>query len=356
MRPLHLHCGLHKTGSTALQDALNAAAGRLESRGFLYPRAGIPEGASGQHNLAWELARDRRYSPRLGTLADLAREIAGFDGSVVLSSEDFESSLLRPARWRGLLSRAAAAGFAPRFVVYLREPVAYLESLYVENLKHGFGGEYRVAAREVVERGALTFNEWEFCFDYPRIAGALASLEGVPTVFRDYGRLAGGHVVADFARVVGLRDPALEADGARRANARAGAAASLAHFARNRAWSWFRASDARPLARAAAFLLEGWPVRLETPAQLRDRLRARLAPSLRFLEGLEDTAALAAPREGNAKKAPAAERVDIAGFFSAETFLTICDLAQALDGRTPSGTAERLRERWRERVRLRDGA
>jgi hypothetical protein len=74
MPRLYVHCGLHKTGTTALQDFLAAQAATLARAGVLYPRAGRPGVAGGQHNIAWRLAGDRRFDPAWGDLDALAAD------------------------------------------------------------------------------------------------------------------------------------------------------------------------------------------------------------------------------------------------------------------------------------------
>src|SRR6185437_8931332 len=69
---LLLHVGLHKTGTTAVQTALAAAAGRLRERHLLYPKAGRPADFDGHHNVAWQLAGDHRFRPAFGTVNDVA--------------------------------------------------------------------------------------------------------------------------------------------------------------------------------------------------------------------------------------------------------------------------------------------
>ena len=61
----------------------------------LYPASGrLSRGApGGHHNIAWQLAGDRRFHRSAGTLDDVAAEIAAFPGDAILSCEDFESIL-----------------------------------------------------------------------------------------------------------------------------------------------------------------------------------------------------------------------------------------------------------------------
>src|SRR5207248_9700162 len=96
-RRVLLHVGLHKTGTTALQLFLSNSAEHLQAQGVVYPRSGRPpESTAGHHNIAWQLAGDRRFRSSAGTLDDVASEIASWPGDAILSSEDFESILGTP--------------------------------------------------------------------------------------------------------------------------------------------------------------------------------------------------------------------------------------------------------------------
>jgi len=117
---LYVHCGLHKTGSTALQSALRASEGALRQAGFLYPYAGSldqpgrinPEAYAHAHrNIGFEIDQHWLFRPRYGALSDLENEIKAFSGHVIISVEGLESVLAElenfPAfgAWRG--TRAA---------------------------------------------------------------------------------------------------------------------------------------------------------------------------------------------------------------------------------------------------------
>jgi hypothetical protein len=85
----YIHCGLHKTGTTALQAFLRQNTEKLRDAGVLYPYAGCPDSCpAGHHNIAWQLSRDRRYNRGYGGMDALAKEIGDFGGDILLSSED----------------------------------------------------------------------------------------------------------------------------------------------------------------------------------------------------------------------------------------------------------------------------
>lgn len=240
MPRLILHCGLHKTGTTSLQTVMRDAAGRLPAHGVLYPRAGrLDQLGGGHHNLAWELRQDRRFRREAGTLADLAAEVAGFEGDVVLSSEDFENALDDPARFRPLLELPELAGRRAVFAVYVRDQASYLESLAHQKLLHGFGEAFDALLEEVTRHGQVARHEWRYQFDYRRMADRLDRLGpalGRPIEVRVRNYHAFGHraLLADF---LGLLAPALAEELAGDdpgANQRLGPEPSLRMFIANR--------------------------------------------------------------------------------------------------------------------------
>ncbi|HTI00739.1 MAG TPA: hypothetical protein VL752_07320 [Acidisoma sp.] len=200
--PLYLHAGLHKTGTTALQMALHTHAARLKTAGFLYPTSGIPEGSDGHHNLAWEMARDRRFRAGVGTIDDAAREIAAHGGPAILSSEDFETMLDRPEEFDAIADHPLLAGHRLVLVVYLREQSAYFRSLFLELTVHGLTAEMATLAETVRERGCFDLHEWRFQFDYHRVATRLAAWRGGSLILRNHHALAGGSTVTDFLDLV----------------------------------------------------------------------------------------------------------------------------------------------------------
>lgn len=138
---LVLHVGPHKTGTTALQQALAGNAGRLARLGVLYPQAGrLGDSHAG-------LAEACRTGDA-AALRALAEEAAGWR-AVVLSSENF--SMLDG---RALAALRAVFPRAEVRVAYVLRPLAVLwPAHWAELVKHGeeagFDGYLaRVAARD----------------------------------------------------------------------------------------------------------------------------------------------------------------------------------------------------------------
>src|ERR1700730_1496523 len=128
MRQCFLHIGTHKTATTSVQHLLDGHPRELEASGLLYPKVGRPdEAAAGHHNLAWEIASDRRVRPGFGTADDLIRELANTSQNVILSSEDFESSVHHRDRFESFIQAIQSLGIQMSLVIFLRNQIDYAE-------------------------------------------------------------------------------------------------------------------------------------------------------------------------------------------------------------------------------------
>jgi hypothetical protein len=271
-----VHCGLHKTGTTALQNFLTANRAVLLQNAVLYPTAGTPPGLTGQHNLAWQMARDRRYRSAWGDIGSLFDEIGRFEGRVVVSSEEFETSILHPDRWPRLAGRAQAVGFAVTFVVYWREVSAQMQSVYLQKLRSGYGQEFSLAARLAIEEGSLRWNDGQICCSRPAMQKALAAVPGATVVYRDYETLHGGSTVTDFCETLGLSDIDWQHPQGVRANDRDPVEISLLRFLNSREPP--HPGNEQAFGAFIMGMFAGRQVKLVVPERLRRVLTARLAP------------------------------------------------------------------------------
>jgi hypothetical protein len=356
MQQLYIHCGLHKTGTTSLQSTLWDNAGVLRSRGFLYPEIGVPRSINlatrarftGQHGIAWQLARDRRFDETEGTFAELMHAVAAFGGDAVISSEDFESSLLHPDVWLPLANLAAGKGIALHFVIYLRDVAGYLESLFFEQTGTGHGLEYAIFAREALQHGRMLMFESEFCFDYDKIRASMRAVPNSTITFRSYNDLARGSVLYDFLSILDPSGSLFDAFGEeRRQNTRSSLEAMTYLYLKSRD----RRLDPPPggaLHRLVGEVFEGKSVRATTPRRLRAVLAQRLTTNIfsdrkdyarNFLEASQ------------ADRMPAADGdtavVNIARMFSVETQAAFRRLQRMehAGGVSPEWKAEQI-ERW----------
>lgn len=155
-----LHIGSTKTGSSALQVALSERRSDLAGAGVHYPTKGVA--ASAQHLLAaaihpgaWRMHADALPEDRTTYFDRTAKEIvadaeAAGAHTLLLSSEYFWGVF--PAD----IYKRFAAAFAPtefELVAFLREPVAWVASSYLQAVKSG-------EARDLDEWFAKALDRW----------------------------------------------------------------------------------------------------------------------------------------------------------------------------------------------------
>jgi hypothetical protein len=342
MPRLYLHCGLHKTGTTSVQHFMMNEAETLARAGVLYPKTGRPWAAGGQHNLAWQLTKDRRYSPEWGNLDALAAEIDGFTGDVVLSSEDFESLLVTPDGLRPLAELAAAGGRTLTPILYVRHQADYLESLYYQCLKAGFAEEYAGFVSEAVERGEVRRHEWRFVFDFGRALESLGGVAGGEVRVRNYHVLERGSVIRDLLGVIGV-PASLFSDEALtfRAHEREPLLMALARFYYNRVQ--------RDLSRGEKQAVRMLGAHLDAAAAP-PPVEVELANAFVF-SNKALCRRYGLPEAGLVRDAgPAKDQVaDLAKVFSLETQLTISQLAEELgQPEAAAGQAQAKARAWRQ--------
>lgn len=195
MTGIVLHIGTPKTGSTAIQDALNANTGALEAAGIAFVQSGRHRAA--HNDLANAIRRGGADHKFKTALADEVTTEASQrpDGQLLLSSEMF--SLIDAARIRDALPFLSEHPL--RIVVYLRRQDLYAEAFFKQRIKNGrtvmpFDQFLNSALGDSITDYNALLDSW---------TGAFPKAEMLPRVYqRD--RFPGGDVVADFATVLGL--------------------------------------------------------------------------------------------------------------------------------------------------------
>jgi hypothetical protein len=200
---LYLHIGCHKTGTTSIQEALSHSASELHKFNLLYPSIGKLTSRSGHHNLAWEIAGDSRFNAKFGQINRLFNGLPR-DSNLILSSEDFSSAALKsPDRFNDFINRSRRAGYVVTFIVYIRNQINYLSSLYRQLIKHGLGIDFSVFCDEVLATGRFAWRDWIFTFCNLQLIDRLAQFDGADIVVRSYDHIEKS-AIADFAQILGL--------------------------------------------------------------------------------------------------------------------------------------------------------
>lgn len=207
-RPMVLHIGSHRTGSTAIQFFLTQNRERLATQGFLVPATGCPAIApTGHHEFAWaQLAESLEWKPD-GTLdwlrnldltnrwAMLAHEVeAATADAVVLSSEEFVRLDAQAVR----MLRAHLAIYDVKIIIYLREQVEFCESMYrvdvVSHREHRHFFDYWESMRDRLNYFSV-LEKWADVFGTPHVRARLFQEDA----------LAGHDVITDFCAEAGIR-------------------------------------------------------------------------------------------------------------------------------------------------------
>ena len=220
-RAVVIHGGMHKTGSSALQNLLATRRDHLAAAGWLYPLAGLvsQEATGHRHRLLMTELRKDVGTPTWQLLRD---EIDAWPGRVLISHENFFSPQIKP---EAVL--AELPGREVFMVVYVRHPVDYVESCYREWVRRWkFTGS--LADHYAKRRGYLALDtladQWRAAIGPQRL------------VFRAYDKQAfvGGSVASDFLALLGLHGlPGLEAADAARANDSLGTSQALVYLVAN---------------------------------------------------------------------------------------------------------------------------
>ena len=182
-RHLIFHVGTHKTGTTSIQTMMQDNRPFFEGQGIHYPASGQVRNG-GQHNIAWELNGDEGFDPKLGTLADLERELgASRVPDAIVSSEDFEFWYDEPAKLQKIADMAARLDMKVDVVLVIRPVRDYVESLFKELLKHGLEQSREEFVAQLLRDGHYEFRERTYRFDYRAMIQGFQSIFGPENVW-----------------------------------------------------------------------------------------------------------------------------------------------------------------------------
>lgn len=138
-KKLVVHIGLHKTGTTSVQNFFSESRDSISASGLYYPTTGCAQHEGAHHNIYRNYTRNSdekaRFKPNLGGEEQLLEEIKSTDKDVLLSSEgfwvlardepeQFKDFISVLSRYRKLL-----------IVVTWRNAAEYCESIYFQAAK-----------------------------------------------------------------------------------------------------------------------------------------------------------------------------------------------------------------------------
>jgi hypothetical protein len=142
MRRLFIHCGLARTGTTAIQRHFSQERANLRTIGIDYPNIGLNKAGIAHHGIADQILTRAEFSSGSGPVGDFLNFLDAPDrlSTVVISSEGFANCLHnRRTRERFLnFTRSARKINDGTFLVFRMRPFSqYFDSWYIQRLKIG---------------------------------------------------------------------------------------------------------------------------------------------------------------------------------------------------------------------------
>ncbi len=213
LRRLIIHAGMPRAGSSSLQEALFHSRVALEAEGLLYPVLGLEHAAASElaqvynHKLLFQSARGLWPTKSFRPLhAEIAGQIAASPAEcVMLSYEGWwdPRSHRRLKRTLRVLQKAVP-GLTPEIAVVVREPVAFIVSLYKLDVLHGRAAEnFEAYWPEKLNDSRL---------GYSTIGDSLSQFAGTQHVIGFDAAAADGELAGHVLKMLGL-GKVLEAPG-----------------------------------------------------------------------------------------------------------------------------------------------
>ena len=220
-RRLVVHVGTPKTGTTTIQRALTALEPQLRQRGVCIPAAGRGGRRLAVHAGLRQALKTRAPDPTRGVLGELLDELRASDAQQFVVSDEGLSRNFAPQAPKAIAKLAESAGLDVAIVGYVRPQCQYIESLYAQMVKNGWGWlPFDVFVGVSLLR---RFRPRQCWLDYSRLFAPWRETFGDRVIITplEPSRFAHG-LVAHFLGLLGVDEPAWRPREAR-ANLRLGA-------------------------------------------------------------------------------------------------------------------------------------
>jgi hypothetical protein len=329
MRRIYCHCGLHKTGTTALQSALFKNKDQLKKNNITYFVTGIPKRHTAHHNIAWELCNDRRFRGSHGTFSALISESRSCNGDGIISSEDFESLLIESSFVTHLKRLSAEADCDVSVVCYFRSVDDYLVSIFLQLLKSGRSMTFLSTFKEVLDVGQISHNEQKFYFDYKKIIENFNG-SGIELIGRSYDQLTKSSVVDDFFECIGIEENTLNLSEFSNVNKRSDLRKNVFLFLKNR--NYLNILNRKKIQYAIALMCDTGDQPLALSTYFAELVREKFKNSQSVIADLNSAACRTRVKEETNPSIGILKRkkIDIAKVFSEETEVIVFRLKERI--------------------------
>lgn len=198
MKTIFLHAGHGKTGSSFLQSAFALNVEVMQAQGLEYPLSArmVDKAASG-------VTTSGNRGALIGAMRDGRTDLFQSDHSLLFSGESLWAQFLEPEFPAWLTGAAAQSGHRLAMLFFLRDPVEYQISGYLQNVQQGL--EQAEINAYLTTRGARVQKEHQ-----DRVAQVIQTVRdtGIALSVLNYSRVK-RDLLGVTARFLGL-DPAIE--------------------------------------------------------------------------------------------------------------------------------------------------
>jgi hypothetical protein len=190
MKTIYIHIGLHKTGTTTIQNYLLQNSEFLGELGLLVPFK------HRNHNLTYWVNGKKNTERRNKQWERLLKKIERSDhDKVVLSSEFFSRDISEVDGWYDQFQLLVEKGFKLQFILYTRRADKRFESLFIEAVKGG-------AAYKTIEKFPF-----ERFIDISQLTDAIVQRFGTSSIIvRKFEDEIKRGLLAGFLEILGLKN------------------------------------------------------------------------------------------------------------------------------------------------------
>ena len=132
-KTLYLHCGTHKTGTTAIQQYLNNNLTLLEKNNLIYPSIGYTKNYPyNNHGIAWEISGDPRlkFEKHNNSLKDFYKLLEKSNKDLIISSEDFQFFNIKENSYEEFCKQVNKNDYKIKVILYLRNQLDFFRGIY----------------------------------------------------------------------------------------------------------------------------------------------------------------------------------------------------------------------------------